>query len=122
MLFGEPFSYVVIAHLQAEGVAFETLLDLDVLRFGTTREPSGDAAGTIRFGNGDDALDTRSGEQLVAFSTGLDDAERAELARLRSIEDRSAADADALAALEWRWRVSTVGVLFRPADGPGGTG
>ena len=122
MLFGEPFSYVVIAHLQAEGVAFEALLDLDVLRFGPTREPSGDAAGTIRFANGDDALATRSGEQLVAFSTGLDDAERAELARLRSIEDRSAADADALAALEWRWRVSTVGVLFRPADGPGGTG
>ena len=122
MLFGEPFSYVVIAHLQSEGVRFEALLDLDVLRFGTTREPSGDAAGTIRFGNGDDALETRPGEQLVAFATGLDDAERDELARLRSIEDRSPDEADALSSLEWRWRVSTVGVLFRPAGASGSAG
>ncbi|WP_436795916.1 hypothetical protein [Actinospongicola halichondriae] len=114
MLFGEPYSYVVMAHLQARGVAFETVLDIDVLRFGSGREPTGDAAGTIRFANGNDALDAAPGEQRIAFATGFDEDDLAELEHLRALPDPSQEEAALLGGIEARWRVSTVGVFFHP--------
>jgi hypothetical protein len=84
MFFAEPYTYVVVAALQADGVELVFDARTDLLRFGDDRARSGPVAGTVTFVSGDPALDDRAGETLLARASLLDEGERTELARLEA--------------------------------------
>lgn len=93
LFFAEPYTYVVIATLQADGVELVFDAPTDLSRFGDDRAQSGPVAGTVSFATGDAALRDRPGQTLLARASLLDGDERAELARL----DREASRSDAAA-------------------------
>jgi hypothetical protein len=93
LFFAEPYTYVVVAALQADGVELVFDARTDLLRFGDDRARSGTVAGTVTFASGDPALDDRAGEILLARASLLDDDERVELARLEADSSVTGADA-----------------------------
>jgi hypothetical protein len=72
--FGEPYSYVVLAELQDEGVAFtfdegDPATGLDVLRFGDGRADEGRAAERLVLVTGPAAGDLPPGARRVALAS-----------------------------------------------------
>jgi len=113
LFFAEPYTYVVVAALQADGVALVFDARTDLLRFGDGRARSGRVAGTVTFASGDPALEDRAGETLLARGSLLDEDERAELARLEAEPSPSAGEARRRDALRDRADRGTVAVWLR---------
>jgi hypothetical protein len=93
--FGEPFTYAVVAELQSMGIDFRFTNPDEKYRFGSDRLPQGDERYEMTFAYGDDAAVVPDGRERVAMTTGLDDAQHAELETL----ERQVADALARSGL-----------------------
>ncbi len=117
LYFGEPFSYVVLAELQARQVPFVFEDEREVARFGDDRRRRGSVTGTVSMGYGDRALEQRPGRERIAIAWWLDEAERANLAELRPRAEADELSGRALARYRWlrdRHERGTVAVFFTP--------
>jgi hypothetical protein len=114
LFFAEPYTYVLMAGLQDQGIDWQVAERVDVLRFGDGRARGPDAGWIVWLAAGDAATTVEEGHERVAFASGLSDAEQRELRGLRASDTEAGEDRRAL--LEGRWQRETVAVLARPAD------